>query len=171
MIFLLVMPSLLKRLGFKRTIPLGIAAWAVRYVAIGFGDVGTTFWLVLVSLILHGNCCDFLFVAGQLYTDHVAAPEIRSSAQCMISLATYGVGLMLGTPVSGPIVDALITDGVHQWQTIWLIPAAFAALVAIFFALCFQDRGVGQGAGHEGRVTVTAGRTEWSFLVWWAPCP
>lgn len=138
-LFLLAMPFLLRRLGFKKTLLVGMLAWALRYVLFGFGDTGSMFWMILVGLVLHGICYDFFFVAGQIYTDKFAPDHVRSSAQGLISMATYGLGLLIGSLISGPIVDAYVTEGGHAWTSIWLIPAALAAVVAVFFFLFFRE--------------------------------
>ncbi|HEX5908594.1 MAG TPA: MFS transporter, partial [Propionibacteriaceae bacterium] len=80
-------------------------------------------WLLLVGLLLHGICYDFFFVAGQIYTNRFAGDRFRSSAQGLIRLATYGVGILIGSLVSGPIVDSFATADTHQWRQIWIIPA------------------------------------------------
>lgn len=140
-LFLLIMPLMLKKLGIKRTLLIGMLAWAVRYALFAFGDAGSLIWLVILGLVLHGVCYDFFFVAGQIYTDRFAPAKVRSAAQGLISLATYGVGLLIGSLISGPIVDAfLAADGSHDWRIIWLIPAALAVLVTLFFAALFREQ-------------------------------
>lgn len=138
--FLLIMPFLMKRLGVKITLAIGMGAWALRYVLFGFGDEGALFWMIIIGLLLHGVCYDFFFVAGQVYTDRFAGPGLRASAQGLITLATYGVGLLIGSLISGPIVDAFVTgEASHNWLQIWLIPAAIAAVVLIAFWLLFRE--------------------------------
>lgn len=139
-LFLLAMPLMLRKLGIKWTIVVGMLAWALRYVLFGFGDAGAMMWMVIIGLVLHGVCYDFFFVAGQIYTDRFAPAKVRSAAQGLISLATYGAGLLIGALVSGPLVDMFLqSDGTHDWRSIWLIPAAFAVLVTIFFVGLFRE--------------------------------
>ncbi|MFL0457980.1 nucleoside permease [Brachybacterium paraconglomeratum] len=151
-LFLLVMPLMLRKLGVKWTLLIGMLAWALRYALFAFGDAGSLLWLVIIGLVLHGVCYDFFFVAGQIYTDRFAPKHVRSAAQGLISLATYGVGLLIGSLISGPIVDAfLAADGAHDWRTIWLIPAALAVGVALFFAALFRERETVEAAeGSQG---------------------
>src|SRR5918994_4580850 len=101
-LFLLLMPFLLVRLGVKITLAIGMAAWALRYVFFAFGDAGGLFWLLLVGLLLHGICYDFFFVAGQIYTNRFAGDRFRSSAQGLITLATYAAVFLSAPLVSGP---------------------------------------------------------------------
>ena len=93
-----------------------------------------------MGLLLHGICYDFFFVAGQIYTNRFAGDRFRSSAQGLITLATYGVGILIGSLVSGPIVDSFATAEGHEWRQIWIIPAVIAAVVLVVFLLLFKDR-------------------------------
>src|SRR5690606_26998856 len=93
------------------------------------------------GVVLHGICYDFFFVTGQIYTDNLAGERFKSSAQGMITLATYGVGMLIGSLISGPIVDNYLNaDGTHDWQGIWIIPAAIAGVVVVLFILFFSDK-------------------------------
>ncbi len=139
-LFLLLMPFLMVKLGVKKTIVIAMAAWALRYVFFAFGDSGPMFWMLLLGILLHGICYDFFFVAGQIYTDRFAGKRFRGAAQGMITLATYGVGILIGSLVSGPIVDAYATADGHAWSSIWAVPAIIAAVVMILFMILFKDQ-------------------------------
>ena len=141
-LFLLLMPFLLVRLGVKITLAIGMAAWALRYVFFAFGDAGSLYWMLLIGIVLHGICYDFFFVAGQIYTDKFAGERFRSAAQGMITLATYGAGILIGSLVAGPIVDRFATADGHDWTQIWIIPAAIAGVVMVLFLILFKDRRV-----------------------------
>ena len=142
----------------KITLAIGMAAWALRYVFFAFGDSGSLFWLLLLGIVLHGICYDFFFVAGQIYTDKFAGERVRSAAQGMITLATYGVGILIGSLAAGPIVDRFATADGHDWTQIWIIPAAIAAVVMVLFLLLFKDRRVEQAT--TSTATGPAVRTE-----------
>jgi nucleoside transporter len=141
-LFLLLMPFLLVRLGVKITLAVGMAAWGLRYVFFAFGDAGGLFWMLLLGIVLHGICYDFFFVAGQIYTDKFAGERFRSAAQGLITLATYGVGILIGSLAAGPIVDRFATADGHDWTQIWIIPAAIAGVVMVLFLILFKDRRV-----------------------------
>jgi nucleoside transporter len=141
-LFLLLMPFLLVRLGVKITLALGMAAWALRYVFFAFGDAGSLYWMLLLGIVLHGICYDFFFVAGQIYTDKFAGERVRSAAQGLITLATYGLGILIGSLLAGPIVDRFVTPDGHDWTQIWVVPAGIAGVVMVVFLILFKDRRV-----------------------------
>jgi nucleoside transporter len=156
-LFLLLMPFLLVRLGVKITLAIGMAAWALRYVFFAFGDAGSLYWMLLIGIVLHGICYDFFFVAGQIYTDKFAGARFRSAAQGLITLATYGVGILIGSLVSGPIVDRFATADGHDWTQIWIVPAVIAGVVLVLFLILFKDRRVEQATVLDAsRTTIEA---------------
>ena len=139
-VFLFLMPFFFARFGIKQMLLIGMIAWILRYLLFAYGDVGGNIWMLYSGIILHGICYDFFFVTGQIYTDQKAGPQIRSSAQGLITLATYGVGMYIGFYMAGLIVDKYAwADGGHDWKAIWLIPCLFAAGVSILFLLFFKS--------------------------------
>ena len=139
-LFMLLIPVFFVRLGVKKMLAIGMFAWVLRYVMFAFGNADSNYRMLIMGIVLHGVCYDFFFVTGQIYTDNLAGERFKSAAQGMITLATYGVGMLIGSLVSGPIVDAYASGGTHDWKGIWLIPAAIAAVVLLLFLLLFKDR-------------------------------
>ena len=138
-LFLLLLPVFFKRFGFKLTILLGMLAWALRYVLFAYGNAGELAFMLITGIALHGICYDFFFVSGQIYTDAKAGEKYKSSAQGLITLATYGIGQLIGFWVAGFIIEKYkLADGTQNWQMVWLVPAAIAAVVMILFALIFK---------------------------------
>ena len=114
-------------------------AWAVRYVLFAIGSSGDMVVILLLGIALHGICYDFFFVSGQIYTDSKAGAKYKSAAQGMITLATYGIGMLIGFWIAGKITDAYLTpEGGHFWDIVWLYPAGFAFLVMTLFILLFK---------------------------------
>jgi nucleoside transporter len=142
-LFILCLPIFFKKFGFKWTILVGMLAWAVRYTLFAYGNAGGLSAMILIGIALHGVCYDFFFVSGQIYTDSKAGERYKSAAQGMITLATYGVGMLIGFYIAGIISDAYKSaDGAHNWQMIWLIPAGIAAAVLVLFLAFFRDKKV-----------------------------
>jgi MFS family permease len=136
---MLLIPFCLVRLGVKATLLVGMAAWALRYALFALGNANGLVWMLLVGIGLHGVCYDFFFVSGQIFTDAKAGTHYKGSAQGLITMATYGVGMLIGFSVAGVVSDANVHGGAHDWHTIWLYPAAFAVLVFAVFALIFKN--------------------------------
>ncbi|MDC6390920.1 MFS transporter [Maribacter sp. PR1] len=138
-LFLLLLPYFFTKFGFKNTILVAMLAWVVRYLLFAYGDVGELGFMLIIGIALHGICYDFFFVSGQIYTDSKAGPKYKSSAQGLITLATYGVGMLIGFWIAGEIANTyLLSDGMHIWESIWLYPASFAFIVLILYALLFK---------------------------------
>jgi MFS family permease len=132
--FMLVLPLFFKKYGFKNTILVGMLAWAIRYLLFAYGEAGTSTWMLLLGIALHGICYDFFFVSGQIYTDSKAGVQTKSAAQGLITLATYGIGMLIGFWISGIIVEKYSGD----WNMTWLIPAMFSFVVFVLFFLFFR---------------------------------
>jgi nucleoside transporter len=139
-LFILAIPFFFKRLGVKWMIAIGMIAWTVRFVLFGYGDAGPGLWMLFAGIVLHGVCFDFFFVTGQIYTDSKADVRIQSSAQGLITMATYGVGMWIGTLLSGYVKDYYTIDKVSNWKSIWMVPAGIAFIVLIFFVMLFKDK-------------------------------
>ena len=138
-LFMLAIPLFLRAFGMKLTLLIGMLAWAVRYLMFAFGNAGDLAWLLLIGIALHGVCYDFFFVSGQIYTDSKAGGSTKAAAQGLITLATYGVGMLIGFSVAGLTVDAHAAGGAHDWRAIWLFPAAFAGVIFLMFAAVFRN--------------------------------
>jgi nucleoside transporter len=139
-LFLLALPVFFSRFGFKKTLIVAMLAWAIRYVFFAFGDSGSGIWMLLTGIILHGVCYDFFFVSGQIYTDAHAGEKFKSSAQGLITLATYGIGMLIGFWAAGQISNYYLDEtGLHLWKSIWLIPAGISVLVLLFFISFFKE--------------------------------
>ena len=139
-LFMVLLPVLLVRLGVKNILLLGMAAWAARYLLFANGDIAGNSWMLYAGILLHGISYDFFFVTGQIYVDQQAGPKIRAAAQGFLTLITQGVGYLIGSFISGVVVQQFVqTGGIpHDWHSIWLRPAVGAAVILILFALLFR---------------------------------
>lgn len=145
-IFMLLIPLAYTRLGVKNMLIVGLIAWIARFLLFGYGDAGSGEWMFYIAILLHGVCYDFFFVTGQIYTDNKAGEKIKSSAQGLITLATYGLGMGIGSKLSGIVLDMYKTGTdangktIYDWTSVWLVPAGIAAVVLVVFALLFTDK-------------------------------
>ncbi|HAL53906.1 MAG TPA: MFS transporter, partial [Sphingobacterium sp.] len=142
-LFLLALPIFFTRFGFKKTILVGMLAWVIRYLLFAYGNAGELSFMLLIGIALHGICYDFFFVSGQIYTDSKAGVKYKSAAQGLITLATYGVGQLIGFWVAGYVGDKYkamkATDLAGFWNHTWVVPAIIAAVVFFIFLALFKD--------------------------------
>ena len=140
-IFMLLLPLAYRRLGVKNILIIGLIAWIIRFLCFGYGDPQTSAWMLYVAILLHGVCFDFFFVTGYIYTDYKAGEKIKSQAQGLITLATYGVGMLIGSIIAGKVKD-MYTSGdpaITSWVDVWLVPAGIAGVVLALFIVMFRD--------------------------------
>jgi nucleoside transporter len=140
---MLIMPLVFRRVSVKAIFLIGLAAWSIRYGLLAYGNAGPAVWMFYVAIVVHGVCYDFVFVTGQLYTDQEAPPWLRNTAQGLYTFLTYGLGMFIGSQLSGIAVDyfSTNTDGhvVRHWTNFWL-SSSLAAFV-LFLAILVFFRG------------------------------
>jgi nucleoside transporter len=145
-LFMILIPFFLVRLGVKWMLLVGMLAWTARYFLFGIFPESTI--LLLLGIALHGVCYDFFFVTGQLYVEKKAPKSLRASAQGFFNLLTYGVGMLIGNYMLGWWGDNISLDGSTRqgWLegafSFWIMPAVAALVVAIFFFFFFWDEEV-----------------------------
>jgi nucleoside transporter len=143
-VFMFAMPAIFARWGVKRMLIAGMAAWVLRYVLFALGAPDGVYWMIALGILLHGICYDFFFVTGMIYVDKKSTAAIRGQAQGFFVFVTYGVGMLIGAQVAGNVYNRFLAGApalsLDQWRSFWFLPAAFAAVVLVFFALTFNDR-------------------------------
>jgi nucleoside transporter len=141
--FMLLMPLMFARLGVKKMLMIGMAAWVLRYALFALAAPAAVFWMIFIGIVLHGVCYDFFFVTGQIYVDKKSTPAIRGQAQGFLVLVTYGVGMLIGAQIAGKVYGSFLAPGatsltLAQWNQFWWLPAGFAAVVLVLFTLFFK---------------------------------
>jgi nucleoside transporter len=141
---MLLIPWFFRRLGVKYMLIAGMLAWTLRYLLFAYGNSGSAMWMLWLGILLHGICYDFFFVTGQIYVDRKAPIALRAAAQGMITLITYGAGMLLGSWLSGSVVDLYAHTSAqgtvtHAWRSIWMVSAGCSAAVLLLFFFTFRD--------------------------------
>ncbi len=143
-IFLVLIPFFFARLGVKKMLLIGMAAWVIRYFLFAYGNNEALVALLYAGIILHGICFDFFFVTGQIYVDNSVAKTERAAAQGFIHVITYGIGQLIGSYLAGIVVQrytlaAAEGASTHLWTAIWLVPAFMALAVMLLFLFFFKE--------------------------------
>ena len=139
-VFIIAIPFLFNRIGVKNMLLMGMTAWILRYICFAYGNIDANIWMLYAGIILHGICYDFFFVTGYMYTEKKAGEKIKNAAQGLFTFATYGVGMFIGTLVSGSVVGSYKLGDGHDWKGIWFVPAYIALGVLIYFILFFKEK-------------------------------
>lgn len=138
--FILAIPFLFYRIGVKNMVLIGMVAWFLRYVCFAHGNTGDNLWMLYAGIVLHGICYDFFFVTGYMYTEKKAGDKIKNAAQGLFTFATYGLGMFIGTWVSGFVTEHYTENGHYNWTSIWYVPAGIAVFVLVYFILFFREK-------------------------------
>jgi nucleoside transporter len=134
---MLALSLMLAKWGIRKTMVIGILAWPLRYAVFAYGQPR---WLVIASLALHGLCYVCFFTVSQIYVNQVASPDIRASAQGLITFVTLGAGLFVGSYFAGWIKDFFTSGSVVDYTMVFMIPLVLTLVCAIVFTLVFRER-------------------------------
>jgi Na+/melibiose symporter-like transporter len=158
-VMMILMPFILRRVTVKSILLMGLLAWSVRYILLAYGNPGSAVWMFYVAILLHGICYDFFFMTGQLYTDQEAPANLRSAAQGLITFLTYGVGMLIGSLISGRAVDyfsqTVGTEVTRDWRAFWTSSALSAFVILLLIAIFFRSRAKIQAASAASEAPAT----------------
>jgi nucleoside transporter len=142
---MLLMPVIYRRFNLKAILLIGLLAWSVRYVLLAYGNSGSGMWMFYAAILMHGVCYDFFFMTGQLYTDQEAPAHLRGTAQGLIAFLTLGLGMFVGSLLSGGAVDYFTTTAgtavVRNWTGFWVASGLAALAIFLFVAIFFRSSG------------------------------
>jgi NHS family xanthosine MFS transporter len=149
-LFILAIPFFCKRFGIKTVMLISMIAWVLRFGLFAFGNPGPGLWMIVLSCIVYGMAFDFFNISGSLFVEEQSDPAIRASAQGLFMMMTNGVGAVLGSSISGVVIEEFFTaaDGSKDWHGIWISFAAYSAVVAIAFVLLFRHKHVRPAPGQ-----------------------
>jgi nucleoside transporter len=130
MFFLAILGVLLKRLGFKVVLAIGIFGYALRFAIFSMIQ---PWWLISAAQMLHGLCYAFFYAAAYIYVEKVAPTDIRHSAQTLFGFIILGVG---------PILAGVYNNYAPQDpKTFWMLEAGIAIAAALVLLAAFRDTG------------------------------
>jgi NHS family xanthosine MFS transporter len=141
-LFILAIPFFLKRFGIKQVMLISMLAWVLRFGLFAYGNPTDGLWMIIMSCIVYGMAFDFFNISGSLFIETTTDSKIRSSAQGLFMMMSNGFGAVIGSKVSGNIIEAFFTneDNSRNWQSIWTTFAIYAAVIAILFAFMFKHK-------------------------------
>ncbi|SFR90250.1 MFS transporter, NHS family, xanthosine permease [Dyella sp. OK004] len=141
-LFILAIPFFLKRFGIKTVMLISMLAWTLRFGLFAYGDPGAGLWMIVLSCIVYGMAFDFFNISGSLFVEGQADPSIRASAQGLFMLMTNGVGAVLGSSISGLVIEAFFTrpDNSKDWHGIWTTFSLYSLVVAVLFVFLFKHK-------------------------------
>jgi NHS family xanthosine MFS transporter len=143
-LFILAIPFFLKRFGIKKVMLISMIAWFVRFGLFAYGNPGDGLWMIILSWIVYGMAFDFFNISGSLFVETQSDPSIRASAQGLFMMMTNGVGAVLGSSISGIVIDRFFTyaDNSKDWHGIWISFSLYALIVAVLFVILFKHKHV-----------------------------
>ncbi|RAO76915.1 nucleoside permease [Dyella jiangningensis] len=141
-LFILAIPFFLRRFGIKTVMLISMLAWTLRFGLFAYGNPGSGLWMIVLSCIVYGMAFDFFNISGSLFVEGQSDPSIRASAQGLFMLMTNGIGAVLGSSISGVIIEAFFThpDQSKDWHGIWITFATYSLVVAVLFMLLFKHK-------------------------------
>ncbi len=141
-LFILAIPFFMKKFGIKKVMLISMFAWVLRFGLFSFGNPEGFLWMIIFSNIVYGMAFDFFNISGSLFVETTTDPEIRSSAQGLFMMMTNGFGAIMGSVMSGWMIDKfyILPDGSKDWHGIWLVFSIYSLFITVFFALLFRHK-------------------------------
>ena len=141
-LFILAIPFFLKRFGIKQVMLISMLAWVLRFGLFAFGNPEENLWMIITSCIVYGMAFDFFNISGSLFVETSTDSKIRSSAQGLFMMMTNGIGAIMGSYISGWIIEKffILENGAKDWFHIWLTFAGYALVVSVLFAVLFKHK-------------------------------
>jgi NHS family xanthosine MFS transporter len=141
-LFILAIPFFLRKFGIKYVMFFSMVAWVLRFGLFAYGNPGDGLWMIILSCIVYGMAFDFFNISGSLFVETQSDPAIRASAQGLFMMMTNGFGAVIGSSVSGIVIQKYFThaDNSKDWHGIWMAFAAYSLIIAILFLLVFKHK-------------------------------
>jgi MFS family permease len=132
-----VLGSVLKKLGWRTTMVIGILGHAARFGVYAFcpNQPG----LIIFVQVLHGICYAFFFATVYIFVDEYFPKDVRASAQGLFNMMILGIGVLVANTICPPLMQKVFTTGTHtDYRSLFLVPFFAAVAAAIALALFFR---------------------------------
>lgn len=135
-----ILGLVLKKLGWRWTMILGILGHAVRFGV--YATMAHSQAAIIGVQILHGICYAFFFATLYIFIDEHLPKDIRTSTQGLFNMLVFGLG-PLASYYWGPSLKAQFTSGSGDaatvaWDKLFLIPCGAALAAAVLLAIAFH---------------------------------
>lgn len=139
MLFMLILPWIIGRIGLKWTIFIGLLTWGIRYLIFAFGNGEELIWMIYLAIFLHGQAYVLSGLSVQIYLNNQVPASLRSTAQGFYTFLTLGLGTLIGSFLAGNVVTYFTTESNHfLWRQIWYVPSIIGILVAFYFLIRYR---------------------------------
>ena len=135
---MLVLGTVLVRLGWKATMIIGVLGHAARFAVFAF--FADSLPVIIAVQLLHGVCYAFFFATVYIFVDAVFPKDVRSSAQGLFNLLILGIGSVAASFLFPALVGRLRDpgSGAVDYQSLFLVPTGMALVAVLLLALFFR---------------------------------
>ena len=137
MLAMLVLGFVLKRLGWRATMVIGVLAYPIRFAVWSF--LPQHQGLIIFVQLLHGVCYAFFFATVYIFVDAYFPKDARASAQGLFNLMILGFGVLLANSLCPWLMQEGFTQGgVTNFRSLFLVPTLCSLAAALALALFFH---------------------------------
>jgi len=136
---MVILGSVLKKIGWKWTMIIGILGHALRFAVFAFFDKPEYQGIIIAVQVLHGICYAFFFATLYIFVDAVFPKDIRTRAQGLFNLLVLGAGLVLANFWFGSLKAQWTSPaGVVDYHKLFLVPTGLAIVAMVCLLLFFK---------------------------------
>jgi nucleoside transporter len=136
---MLILGAVLKKIGWKWTMVLGILGHAARFGVFALFNKPEHQAIIIAVQVLHGICYAFFFATLYIFVDAVFPKDIRTSAQGLFNLLVLGAGLVIANFWFGSLkAQWTSVTGVVDYQKLFLVPTAMAVVAMVLLLFFFK---------------------------------
>lgn len=134
----LMMGYWMTRVRLKTLMTIAIVCGVLRYALYAMGGAFPHVAWILVGLSLHGICFTFFFETGRVFLNRRVEEGLRAQVQALITLASFGMGSLVGTLVCGSLYESMVAEGGAGWTAYWSLLATMCLATGVYFVLGYR---------------------------------